>query len=97
MYIIESNEKFAEEYRELMLDNADAIANIYNMTRKEAIQDIPTKKEIINMIVNHDVSTLRDDLNELKIRYNEYYDDEDPDCGAALLKISVLLNYIMEV
>ncbi len=97
MYTIDSNEKFVEEYRKLMLDNADTIANIFNMTHKEAVQDIPTKKEIISMIVNHDVGTLRDDLNEIKIHYNDFYDDEDPDCASTLLKISKLLDYIKEI
>jgi len=94
MYTVSSNEEFAEQYRKFMLEMADTLANIYNQSHNEAIQDIPTKNEIIDMIVNHDTGTLREELTEIKVYYRERYDDQDPDCAANIHKCEILLDYL---
>ncbi len=103
MYTISSNEEFAEQYRKFMLEIADTLTNtirkysnvhFYKQSHNEVIQDIPTKNEIIDMIINHDTGTLRDELTEIKIHYNECYDKEDPDCAATIHKCEILLDYL---
>lgn len=89
-----SNEDFAEKYRAFLIEMADTEANIYNTSRREIIDDIPTKNGIISDIVNYRTGDMIDGLLDIKEYYNDRYDNEDPDCAATICKCELFINFL---
>ena len=89
-----SNEDFAEKYRAFLIEMADIEANMYNMSRREIIDDIPTKNGIISDIVNYRTGDMIDGLLDIKEYYNNRYDNEDPDCAAIIRRCELFINFL---
>ena len=89
-----SNEDFAEKYRAFLIEMADTEANMYNMSRREIIDDIPTKNGIISDIVNYRTGDMIDSLLDIKEYYNDRYDNEDPDCAAIIHSCELFINFL---
>ena len=89
-----SNEDFAEKYRAFLIEMADTEANIYNMSSREIIDDIPTKNGIISDIVNYRTGDMIDGLLDIKEYYNDHYDNEDPDCTITIHKCELFINFL---
>ena len=89
-----SNEDFAEKYRAFLIEMADTEANMYNMSRREIIDDIPTKNGIISDIVNYRTGDMIDGLLDIKEYYNNCYDNEDPDCAAIIRRCELFINFL---
>ena len=89
-----SDTEFAEKYREFMRKMVDTSATIYNQSHIEALNEIPSKKEIISLLANGETDTLREDLQELKQYINDRYDDEDPDCASTIHDCEMFIGYL---
>lgn len=89
-----SNEDFAEKYRAFLIEMADTEANIYNMSSREIIDDIPTKNGIISDIINYRTGDMIDGLLDIKEYYNDHYDNEDPDCTTTIRKCELFINFL---
>ena len=92
-----SNEDFAEKYRAFLIEMADTEANMYNMSCREIIDDIPTKNGIISDIVNYRTGDMIDGLLDIKEYYNNRYDNEDPDCAAIIRRCELFINFLKKI
>ena len=92
-----SNEDFAEKYRAFLIEMADTEANMYNMSRREIIDEKKKKNGIISDIVNYRTGDMIDGLLDIKEYYNNRYDNEDPDCAAIIRRCELFINFLKKI